>query len=160
MNGYSSDFKNKGKRVATLAQLDDFGVSVLADLVNLSITQEQHKKILHYLDKQQSAEQGELSGGSSSLGLAVTSHMAGNFCLASSMIPKWILDSGASNHMYADISMFKSYSKLHVDRLITIPDEKKLKVEHTGTIFLKSGITLNNVLHVPGPFFDQSNSAW
>ncbi|XP_021763427.1 uncharacterized protein LOC110728098 [Chenopodium quinoa] len=79
LHGYPSDFKNKGKKIAAAAQLDDSTVSESANLVNLSVTQDQHKQILHYLDKQQSAEQGELSGGSSSLGLAATSHLAGPF---------------------------------------------------------------------------------
>ncbi|XP_021715949.1 uncharacterized protein LOC110683848 [Chenopodium quinoa] len=147
---YPSDFKNRAKKVAASVQLDDSTILESADLVNFSVTQEQHKHILHYLEKQQNAEQGELFGGSSSLGLVVTSHLTGNLCLASSMHLTWILDSGASDHMCADISMFKTYSKLLDERLITIPDGKKLKVEHIGTVLLKSDITLNNVLHVPG----------
>ncbi|XP_021726333.1 uncharacterized protein LOC110693522 [Chenopodium quinoa] len=80
IHGYPSDQKAKGKRVAASVQMDDVNIdSDSGDMVNMAITKEQHKQVMQYLERKHATEQGELTGGSSSLGLAETSQLAGPF---------------------------------------------------------------------------------
>lgn len=69
---------------------------------------------------------------------------------------KWLVDSGASEHMTFDRTLFASYSKLLNKRLVIIGDGKQLDAVGIGQIVLKAfngqcyiETTLNNVLHVP-----------
>lgn len=68
----------------------------------------------------------------------------------------WVMDSGASEHMCHDISMFTKYKKLECPRPIVIGDGKVIQAIGIGMIALEAytgkqwiETTLNNVLHVP-----------
>ncbi|KMQ85367.1 retrovirus-related pol polyprotein from transposon tnt 1-94 [Lasius niger] len=69
---------------------------------------------------------------------------------------KWLVDSGASEHMTFDRTLFVSYSTLLNKRSVIIGDGRKLDAVGVGQIVVKAfngkcyiETTLNNVLHVP-----------
>lgn len=63
---------------------------------------------------------------------------------------EWIVDSGASDHMFHDLSKFTSYEILkHKRHSITIPDGRTIPVKYVGLVKLNNGIVLRNVLYVP-----------
>ncbi|KAK4400516.1 hypothetical protein Sango_1157700 [Sesamum angolense] len=61
----------------------------------------------------------------------------------------WIVDSGASNHVCANIALFHSYIKSARPHFIHLPDGLKRLVQYIGTVKLNSNINLENVLFVP-----------
>jgi Pol polyprotein len=80
--------------------------------------------------------------------------MAGT-CLLTCSNVKWIIDSGATDHICASIDLFESYRNFDKHpNTITIADGKQVIVEHIGTIRFDNGIVLQNVLHVPGLKFN------
>ncbi|KAK4394101.1 hypothetical protein Sango_1880900 [Sesamum angolense] len=61
----------------------------------------------------------------------------------------WIVDSGASNHVCANIALFHSFIKSASPHYIHLADGSKRLVQYTGTVKLTSNITLENVLSIP-----------
>ncbi|KAL0403674.1 UNVERIFIED_CONTAM: Retrovirus-related Pol polyprotein from transposon RE2 [Sesamum radiatum] len=61
----------------------------------------------------------------------------------------WILDTGATNHVCANIDLFQSYAKLTQPQYIHLPDGSKRMVQYTGMVKLNDKIWLENVLFVP-----------
>ena len=61
-------------------------------------------------------------------------NLAGTFCLASSFKIAWIIDSGATDHICNNLNFFCSYHSLNGTDDIIIPDGKKIKVTHIGTV--------------------------
>lgn len=60
-----------------------------------------------------------------------------------------ILDSGASDYMTHDLSLFHYYIYVSFqDHIITIPDDRKVHVQFIGTICLNNGVELREVLYV------------
>jgi hypothetical protein len=49
--------------------------------------------------------------------------------------------------MVSDLSFFHSYTK--VSSFFKLPDDKLVPVHHIGSIYLKSGLLIPHVLHVP-----------
>ena len=60
-----------------------------------------------------------------------------------------IVDSGASNHMTGDASLFQYYSPCREGLIVKITDGSQSKVVGTGSIFLSADLTIQSVLHVP-----------
>ena len=77
-------------------------------------------------------------------------NMAGNnACLISCFNSRWIIDSGATDHICSSLELFDSYNIFDKSpNKITVADGKKLKIENIGTVTFGSGIILKNVLHV------------
>ena len=154
LHGYPKDFKNKGKRVAAAASLDDYSLKETQTerepgVVHATFTEEQYSQLMQYLNNNQVANQPENSG-SHSLGLAATSQHKGIFCLSANFKRNWILDSGASDHMCSNLSLFDSFETVSKDQhTITIPDGTELQVKHKGIVHLGPNIILKDVLHVP-----------
>ncbi|KAL2900129.1 Retrovirus-related Pol polyprotein from transposon RE1, partial [Bienertia sinuspersici] len=76
--------------------------------------------------------------------------LAGKLCLVSYYGGKWILDSGATDHICSSLDMFDHYvpnSDLH--NTIIIPNGSKVSVAHIGSVKVADHITLTDVLHVP-----------
>jgi len=80
-----------------------------------------------------------------------TGFMAGNsFCfLTSFKNGNWVIDSGASDHITPDLSLFSSVQQLRVPGFITMPNGEQSKIVHIGTVQLTPTLVLTNVLHVP-----------
>lgn len=72
--------------------------------------------------------------------------LAGTICLLSNFTSNWLLDSGATDHICCHLDWFTEYNVMSGhDNHITIPDDSRVKVLHTGSITLANGITLSNV---------------
>ncbi|KAL0447801.1 UNVERIFIED_CONTAM: Retrovirus-related Pol polyprotein from transposon RE1 [Sesamum latifolium] len=61
----------------------------------------------------------------------------------------WILDTGATNHVCANIDLFQSYAKLTQPHYVHLPDGSKRIVQYIGMVKLNDKIWLDNVLFVP-----------
>ncbi|RVW29262.1 Retrovirus-related Pol polyprotein from transposon TNT 1-94, partial [Vitis vinifera] len=61
----------------------------------------------------------------------------------------WIVDSGASDHMKGDATIFDTYSSCPNNLTVRIADGSLSKVAGTGSVVLSRDLTLNSVLLVP-----------
>ncbi|RVW78478.1 Retrovirus-related Pol polyprotein from transposon TNT 1-94 [Vitis vinifera] len=61
----------------------------------------------------------------------------------------WIVDSGASDHMTGDATIFDTYSSCPNNLTVRIVDGSLSKVAGTGSVVLSRDLTLNSVLLVP-----------
>ncbi|KAG8473962.1 hypothetical protein CXB51_033910 [Gossypium anomalum] len=61
----------------------------------------------------------------------------------------WILDSGASDHMTGNLSLFHTYLPCNDHSRIRIADESYSPVAGMGTVRLTENFSLDKVLHVP-----------
>ena len=59
----------------------------------------------------------------------------------------WIIDTGASCHVCADLTLFHSTQTIS-DTVVTLPDGSRIPVTVSGTIILSPKLTLNNVLYI------------
>ena len=77
----------------------------------------------------------------------------GNFlkALASTVCTQngWIIDSGASDHMTSEYTLFTTYSPCAGNSKIRIADGSLSSIAGKGSIRLSNSITLESVLHVP-----------
>ena len=72
------------------------------------------------------------------------------FCFSASKPDlKWIIDSGATDHITPNLHCFSSYTPLAHNSFITMPNGKQAQIHHIGTIALTPSLTLYNALHVP-----------
>lgn len=80
-----------------------------------------------------------------------TACVAGKLCLANSFTSvNWIVDSGATDHMCHDLSMFAKCTPVQeLNAYITIPNGKKVLVTQMGDIQVTDSIILKDVLYVP-----------
>ena len=62
----------------------------------------------------------------------------------------WILDTGATAHMCANLSSLNKISLVSKYTPVFLPDSTIKSVTHTGMIVLNPSLTLKNILHVPG----------
>jgi len=62
---------------------------------------------------------------------------------------KWIIDSGATDHITPHVQYFSFYHPLNHDSFITMPNGKQAKIHHIRTIQLTPSLTLAYALHVP-----------
>ncbi|RVW20455.1 Retrovirus-related Pol polyprotein from transposon RE1 [Vitis vinifera] len=61
----------------------------------------------------------------------------------------WIVDSGASDHMTGDATIFDTYSSCPNNLTVRIADGSLSKVAGTGSVVLSRDLTLNSVFLVP-----------
>ena len=61
----------------------------------------------------------------------------------------WIVDSGASDHMTGESTLFSSYSPCAGNQKIKIADGSFSAIAGKGSVVLSPMLTLKNVLHVP-----------
>ncbi|KAL2923679.1 Retrovirus-related Pol polyprotein from transposon TNT 1-94 [Bienertia sinuspersici] len=81
--------------------------------------------------------------------------MAGTSCFLSGLNAKWLLDSGATDHVCTSLDLFDSYHSLSdTNDTITIPDGRRVVVKHKGAVKLNNNITLMDVLHVPDFYYN------
>lgn len=99
-------------------------------------------------------QQKEISSDITPLNLndpSSAANLTGKFCFLSKIITsRWILDSGATDHMCNSLDLFVSTHKItDIKHSITIPDGRKVMVDLYGDVILMDGIVLKNVLYVP-----------
>ncbi|RVX21560.1 Retrovirus-related Pol polyprotein from transposon TNT 1-94 [Vitis vinifera] len=102
-----------------------------------------------------SSSSHKMETGSSSnqvIGSGTLAHK-GNFLSAFTAGKKrkkpWIVDSGASDHMTGDATIFDTYSSCPNNLTVRIADGSLSKVAGTGSVVLSRDLTLNSVLLVP-----------
>ncbi|RVW54646.1 Retrovirus-related Pol polyprotein from transposon TNT 1-94 [Vitis vinifera] len=102
-----------------------------------------------------SSSSHQMETGSSSnqvIGSGTLAHK-GNFLSAFTAGKKrkkpWIVDSGASDHMTGDATIFDTYSSCPNNLTVRIADGSLSKVAGTGSVVLSRDLTLNSVLLVP-----------
>ncbi|XP_010518645.1 PREDICTED: uncharacterized protein LOC104793922 [Camelina sativa] len=60
----------------------------------------------------------------------------------------WIIDSGATTHFCSDLALFRE--TVHVSGVtVSLPDDTRVAITHTGTVHLSHSLILHDVLHVP-----------
>lgn len=147
IHGYPPNHPNKfnGKRVAAVFQgYDEVQGSESEDVQITHISQEHYNNFLKYMQSQYSHAS---SGGS----LAQPESTAGAYFAGTCSNSNWIIDSGATDHICSNIDLFSELRNLDkYPNTITIPDGKRVAVNHIGTIKFDNGIQLDNVLYVPG----------
>ncbi|KAL2923456.1 Retrovirus-related Pol polyprotein from transposon RE1 [Bienertia sinuspersici] len=75
--------------------------------------------------------------------------MEGTSTILSCFSSKWLLDSGATDHVCTSLDLFDTYHSLSGEHnTITIPDGRKVTVKHKGTVKLTKDIIRLDVLHV------------
>lgn len=60
----------------------------------------------------------------------------------------WLIDTGASYHVYCSASEFKSLTTV-VNAFLTLPNSQKVLISSIGTIQLTPSLILHFVLYVP-----------
>ncbi|KAL2893900.1 Retrovirus-related Pol polyprotein from transposon RE1 [Bienertia sinuspersici] len=76
-------------------------------------------------------------------------------CLITCFDTKWIIDSGATDHICCNLNMFDSYKVFDKSpNTITVANGKQVHVEHVGNVVFGNEVMLENVLHVPGVKFN------
>ncbi|XP_011087059.1 uncharacterized protein LOC105168622 [Sesamum indicum] len=61
----------------------------------------------------------------------------------------WIIDSGATAHMCANLQLMSNLKPYIADSSVILPDGTKHNVIHCGSVALSHDLSLNAVLHVP-----------
>nr|XP_017225299.1 PREDICTED: uncharacterized protein LOC108201523 [Daucus carota subsp. sativus] len=145
LHGYPANFKTDGTKrmAANLSQTDtlDQESSILA-ADNSAFTPAQMQQLMQLLGKE--------TDSSSTESQLKSAFVAGKMCLLSSSGTSWIIDSGATDHMCNDLTVFSDYKQIQgSDNYIVIPNGKKALITHTGTIHLTKKIVLHDVLYVP-----------
>lgn len=60
----------------------------------------------------------------------------------------WIIDTGATSHVCSDLSFF-SETTIVSGVTVSLPNDSRVDIAHTGTFQLSKSLILNDVLHVP-----------
>ncbi|KAL2937556.1 Retrovirus-related Pol polyprotein from transposon RE1 [Bienertia sinuspersici] len=98
--------------------------------------------------KEEEAENSDAKEGTA------TAQVAGTY-LITCFDTKWIIDSGATDHICCNLNTFESYKVFDkTPNTITVANGKKVVVEHIGTVFFEDEVQLDNVLHVLGVKFN------
>ncbi|KAL8120516.1 hypothetical protein AgCh_017628 [Apium graveolens] len=146
LHGYPSHFKTDNRpdsiKVAANVNSETNESTNVSDNKNAGFTDAQYAQLLQLLGK----DAGELSTKNNMKAACV----AGKICLTSHTSVHWIVDSGATDHMCHDLSLFMQFSPIpNLETYITLPDGKKLLVSQIGDIQVTDSIILKDVLYVP-----------
>lgn len=77
--------------------------------------------------------------------------MVGNkFCFFTSFGQStWVVDSGASDHITPNLSLFLDVKPIHQYCCITMPNGKQALSKHVGSVQIALDLILKDMLHVP-----------
>lgn len=81
--------------------------------------------------------------------LAHKGNILNTFTMGKKRKKPWIVDSGASDHMTGDATIFDLYNPCQNNVTVRIADGLLSKVTGTGSVVLSKDITLNSVLLIP-----------
>jgi hypothetical protein len=127
-----------------------------------SLTQEQYDKLLTLIQSS-SVNQSSIpatsnqvssfqTAGHQSAGKQGTitsiAHCSYSFIGHNITLDTWIIDSGASHHICASLSVFHSYSEI-TPMIIKLPNGNHVTTKYAGTIVISPIFTLKEVLYVP-----------
>lgn len=81
------------------------------------------------------------------------SHMAGKYIFIASFSSGvkeiWVIDNGATNHIYTCISLMFDLHKCIQPIIVHLPNGHTTKVTLTGSVKINPNLTLKNVLYIP-----------
>ena len=132
LKGKPPNWKKKGSRAFQASNSDQGQQS---SLTQLPLTTEQLEKLFKLLVSPTPSCSIATKGNSAFLSVS-PSHT-------------WIVDSGASDHMTGESTLFSSYSPCAGNQKIKIADGSFSTVAGIGSVVLSPLLTLKNVLHVP-----------
>ncbi|RVW88342.1 Retrovirus-related Pol polyprotein from transposon TNT 1-94 [Vitis vinifera] len=127
--------------------------SSTSDIIISSSSSSHHMEMLQKLLYPLLSVQSQTGSSSNQvIGSGTLAHK-GNFLSAFTAGKKrkkpWIVDSGASDHMTGDATIFDTYSSCPNNLTVRIADGSLSKVAGTGSVVLSRDLTLNSVLLVP-----------
>ena len=64
-------------------------------------------------------------------------------------LSSWIVDSGATNHMTQDSTIFETYKPVSSNQKITVANGNSVSIAGQGDAKITTSLPLKNVLHVP-----------
>ncbi|KAL2901944.1 Retrovirus-related Pol polyprotein from transposon RE1, partial [Bienertia sinuspersici] len=153
VHGYPPGFKGfKEKKVAeTVQHSADSATSVdlkpasdqSALSATASISQEQYNYLVELLQNIST----NINADNDDPEISHSANLAGKLCLLSTMETHWVIDSGATDHVCNDLHSFSDCKPLDGD--ILIPDGKRVRITHIGTVILNDSIKLQHVLYAP-----------
>jgi len=134
---------DRGRRIAATAQHDD---TLEQAQFPPSFTADQYNKLIALLNKHDLETSTPTARETTG-----TAMMAGKILCFSASKPnlKWIIDSGATDHITPNLLCFSSYTPIGPNSFINMPTGQQARIHHVGTVQLTPSLTLHNVLHVP-----------
>lgn len=164
---------DKGKRIVACTQVDsceqmDNGSGTEGVHFNsrnqdygVNLSSEQVTQIMSILNNMQFNSRGGANNGTN-LGtvpsdfvgmMACSSHNSSNTCICLNCMinvdSPWIIDSGATDHMCNDLSLFTHVKHMPSPFQVTLPNGHFIEVNTVGTIPINDIISLYNVMYVP-----------
>ncbi|WOH06718.1 hypothetical protein DCAR_0626146 [Daucus carota subsp. sativus] len=142
LHGYPANFRtDRDKRMAANAthntDISDTESSCSSQQSE-GFTATQYQQLLQLLGKENSSVDGSKAA-----------NVAGNICLAS-VTHSWIVDSGATDHMCSELSLFTNCKDVTGPaNYITIPNGKQVLVTQMGEVHIHDNLVLKDVLYVP-----------
>lgn len=145
IHGYPPNYKpNTWKKENTAIKANIIQTQNEPRHIEPKLTQEQYNKLMCFLNTQSDQEANKDHS------MAASAHIEGKFCLNFVRTTKWILDSGASDHICCDLTLFNHYKALTGrHNSIIIPDGAHVKIKFFGSVQLNNGLKLHGVLYVP-----------
>ncbi|OIT04460.1 hypothetical protein A4A49_65367, partial [Nicotiana attenuata] len=109
-------------------------------------TPEQYQQIVHLLSKG-STEGLDSSSKSATAGILSKVNAFMSHCVND----KWIVDTGASNHMNSSLDMLHTHIALlnTEENKVHLPTRSVVSVSHTGNTSILSNQEISNVLYIP-----------
>ena len=149
LNGFPADFKfNKSKKVDSQAHN-------AADN-NQNISPEQYKQLIQLLNNNTAQVNSVITNGAmDSAGNYTDSygrHVSYIFNVYDNNTQEnktWIIDSGATDHICANKSMFTSLESFDKPHLIGLPNGQSLHLSQNGTVPIHETVVLPQVLYLP-----------
>ncbi|KAL8155815.1 hypothetical protein AgCh_001015 [Apium graveolens] len=137
IHGYPQNFKHdKEKKAAVVQSGENKGKD------NVVFTANQYQQLMKLISKDTQSEDRDNH--------SKTACVIGKYCLISSTGFNWIVDSGATDHMCSDLSIFSTFENIQGPATyITIPDGTKVLIKQMGTVQLQNDLMLTDVLFVP-----------
>lgn len=142
INGFPPGFKPK-KFAGSVQEHDN-----KSDFENIGLSATQIDNLMSFLTKHKETADSENMDLDA---LPSSAHLAGKFCfLSKSHTSRWIVDSGATDHMCNSLDSFIYVQKIHgATHSVTIPDGRNVLVEYFGDVMLMNDILLKKALYVP-----------
>lgn len=150
IHGYLPNHIGGNRRFANVAHSGEEEACVENDSMYTVFTPAQYKQILALLHKEKGEATSALFSNDEQK-LDNTTFLASTLCLFSSRVVGWNINTGATNHMCYDLSLFSSFKTINEnEHNIMILDRRRVKVKYVGEVKLRDDLLLKNVLYVHG----------
>ncbi|XP_019260764.1 PREDICTED: uncharacterized protein LOC109238744 [Nicotiana attenuata] len=156
LQGNQSSRGNWNEKCVQNSQLTNNGVSANTSqgcnlmtntpwMGNCTFTKEQYEHIVQLLNKDHtSAASTTATPSANAVGIPCA-------LLASKSLHEWIIDTGATNHMVADIELLNKVSLMQTNQTkkVHLPNGETTQGTHIGTSTLTDQDTITNVFYIP-----------